>query len=170
MHRLLTVFIVAELLFGADPIPKFEDYSISEQWTGPNAAVKLVRPDERMFRTHLTKGALEEPDFAGHYRFVGWGCGSACAAGALIDLKTGIVYPPPKSAPGKGWDRWIFTGGIVNGSYLEVRPDSSLAIVRQQARNPALQEVFYYQWQGSAFRLLTKRVEAKEATGGATRP
>jgi hypothetical protein len=32
-------------------------------------------------------------NFAGHYCFVYWGCGSPCKASAIVDLKTGIVYP-----------------------------------------------------------------------------
>ena len=31
-------------------------------------------------------------NFAGHYCFVYWGCGSDCQHSAVIDLKTGIVY------------------------------------------------------------------------------
>jgi hypothetical protein len=31
-------------------------------------------------------------NFAGHYCFVFWGCGSPCKASAIVDLKTGIVY------------------------------------------------------------------------------
>ena len=32
-------------------------------------------------------------NFAGHYCFVWWGCGSPCQNSAVVDLKTGIVYP-----------------------------------------------------------------------------
>lgn len=94
------------------------------------------------FRTHLSQGAKEKPNFAGHYRFVGWDGGSVCAAGALIDLRTGIVYPPPPRTTGKanGPERWIFTGGFVNGPFIDIRVDSRLAIVRGQGRDPAFQE------------------------------
>lgn len=86
-----------------------------------------------------------------------------CAAGALIDLKTGDVYPPPRSSEGQGWDRWIFAGGFIDGSYMEMRPDSRLVIVRQQSKDPASQDVKYYEWSGTAFRLLTTKVEKKRA-------
>lgn len=32
-------------------------------------------------------------NFAGHYCFVYWGCGSNCQNSAVVDLKTGTVYP-----------------------------------------------------------------------------
>lgn len=153
--------IATALLFAAETVPKFEDFRVTTRWIGPNAAVKLVRPDERMFRTKLSNGAKENPNFAGHYRFVGWGCGSVCAAGAIVDLKTGDVHPPPGKGKGKGWDRWIFAGGFVDGPYVEMRMDSRLLIVRQQSKEPTLQEVSYYEWSGGTFRLLMKQVEAK---------
>jgi hypothetical protein len=48
-----------------------------------------------MFRTRLTDAAKESPNFAGHYRFTIWGCGSECISGAIIHLETGKVFSPP---------------------------------------------------------------------------
>ena len=114
MQRWLFCLVLATalLLVAAENIPKFEDFSVATRWTGPNAPVKLAGPDERMFRTQLTNGAKEQPNFAGHYRFVSWGCGSVCAAGAIIDLQTGDVYPPPRKKKRKGlgsmdFCRWV---------------------------------------------------------------
>jgi hypothetical protein len=163
MRWLLSSMISTALLMGFEAIPMFEQFRVSVRWNGPNAAVKLARPDERMFRTRLSSGASEPPNFAGHYRFVGWGCGSVCAAGAFIDLETGIVYPPPRGEGKSGWDRWIFAGGFVDEPIIEVRPDSRLVIIRQQARDPASQEVRYYEWSGTDFRLLTQRLEKRRS-------
>jgi len=74
---------------GWPPPPKFEDFPATEQWSGKSAAVKLTSRSETMFRTRLTEASLEKPNFAGHYRFAFWGCGSNCAAGAIVDLETG---------------------------------------------------------------------------------
>jgi hypothetical protein len=143
------------------------EVSCGDRLEWPNAPLELVRPDERMFRTQLIRGAKERPNFAGHYRFVGWGCGSACAAGAFIDLQTGEVHPPPRSAEGHGWERWMFAGGFVDGPYIEMRPDSRLVITREQAKDPASQEVQYYEWLGTGFRLLNRLTEKKSvATTG----
>lgn len=161
MRWFSTFAFSAALAIGSEAIPTFEDFSVRDHWTGPNANVKLVRPDERMFRTQLTKAAQEPPNLAGHYRIVGWGCGSLCAAGAIVDLKTGDVYAPPKSVERRGWGRWIFAGGFVDGPYLETRVGSRLVIVRQQTQDAAFQEVRYYEWVGTKFRLIKTRVEKK---------
>jgi hypothetical protein len=39
-------------------------------------------------------------NFAGHYCFAYWGCGSPCQMSAIIDLKTGIVYEGPPASLG----------------------------------------------------------------------
>lgn len=36
------------------------------------------------------------PNFAGHYRIVTWGCGSACLELAIVDLENGRVHFPGK--------------------------------------------------------------------------
>ena len=162
MRCLPALLCAATAVFGADAIPRFEDFPATEQWRGPNAPVKLVRPDERQFRTRLRAGAQERPDFAGHYRFVGWGCGSLCAAGAIVDLKTGRVYPPPKTVEGSGWDRWIFAGGPVRGPLIDFRVDSRLMIVRQPSADPLYEEARYYEWQGTRFKLLRTRAEKQQ--------
>ena len=39
-------------------------------------------------------------NFGGHYCFAYWGCGSNCQDGAIVDLKTGIVYQGLTAAMG----------------------------------------------------------------------
>jgi hypothetical protein len=134
--------------------PRFEDYPVREKWNGPPAPLKLSTRSERMFRTRLTNAAKESPDFAGHYRFAGWGCGSACAAGAIIDLETGLVYPPPLAGAKTGWGRWTFTGGVFEARYTDYRPDSALLVVRRQGREGS-PEVLYFAWENHSFRRLT---------------
>src|ERR1051325_4969852 len=74
--------------FDAKHLPRFEDFPVTETWTSPSAALKLTTSSERMFKTNLTAASQQSPNFAGHYRLTHWGCGSNCAAAALIDLKT----------------------------------------------------------------------------------
>ena len=76
-------------------LPKFEDFPVTKAWTGPPAAVKLTSQEERLFRTALREAAKQPPNFAGHFRFVSWGCGTNCLGGAVIDLETGEVVQPP---------------------------------------------------------------------------
>jgi hypothetical protein len=44
-------------------------------------------------------------NFAGHYCFVYWGCGSPCQSSAVVDLKTGIVYPGVDASLGYDFER-----------------------------------------------------------------
>lgn len=154
--------LLLSITLQSQTIPRWEDFRVRTDWSGHTVPLKLVRPDERMFHTQLSNGAKQRPNFAGHYRFVGWGCGSVCAAGALIDLQTGAVYPPPGSSDHEGWDRWIFSGGFVDGPFIESRTDSRLVITRQQSKDPSMQYLSYYEWSGTAFRLLTRRIEKKQ--------
>jgi hypothetical protein len=145
----------------APPPPRFEDFPVDERWNGPNAPIKLVTRSERMFRTQLTEGSKGPPTFAGHYRFTGWGCGSVCAAGAIIDLKTGTVYPPPGGGKLEGWDRWIFSHGFVDGPFDEYRLNSRLIIVRKQAMDPAKQTLTFFEWTGDGFRKVAQVLEKR---------
>jgi hypothetical protein len=76
---------VADRRDGKKPPPKFEDFPVAESWHGSSAPVKLTSPSERMFRTQLGEAAKKPPDFAGHYRFTDWGCGTRCSAGGSAD-------------------------------------------------------------------------------------
>lgn len=112
-----------------------------------------------MFRTNLTNAAKEPPNFAGHYRFTFWGCGTSCGAGALIDLQTGEVFPPPLGAHGNGWDRWIMSPAFIDGAGVDFRPESRLVIVRSginysERLQKNVPDVSYFVWEGSRFRQL----------------
>ncbi len=53
------------------------------------------------FRTRLKEGfGADTANFAGHYSFVYWGCGSACQSSLLIDRKTGKIYDTPGASLG----------------------------------------------------------------------
>jgi hypothetical protein len=77
--------------------PQFQAFPVTESWHGTAAAVKLTTRSDRMFKTNLTNASKKPPNFAGHYRIAYWGCGSACAAGALVDLQTGRCISPAVS-------------------------------------------------------------------------
>jgi hypothetical protein len=121
-----------------------------------------------MFRTRLTEAGGQPPNFAGHYRITYWGCGSNCAASAVIDLQSGDVYPPSLGGRGQGWDRWISCAGSFEGTGDWFRVDSRLVIVRcglnfdQNGKNRS--DVYYVLWEGNKFReLLHLHTEADKA-------
>jgi hypothetical protein len=139
--------------------PQFEDYQVAQTWHGAPVPVKLTTPSERMFRTNLTNAAKETPNFAGHYRFTIWGCGSNCAAGAVIDLQTGRVYAPPLGGKGDGWSRWIVSSAMMADAAIDFHPDSRLVIVRRginysERLKASVPDVYYFVWEGDRFRQL----------------
>lgn len=58
----------------------------------------LTNPDAKMFYTTITQQATESANFAGHFNFVSWECGTNCAGFAIIDSITGriVEYMPVK--------------------------------------------------------------------------
>ncbi len=134
---------------GTISLPRFEDYAVSEDWRGPAAPLRMTTRSERMFRTQLTRESKEPPDLAGHYKFAGWGCGSVCAAGAIIDLNTGLIYQPPLAGPKSGWEHWMFAGGPVDGPFVESRRSSRLVIVRTMDKTA---RTYYFIWEDNRFR------------------
>ena len=146
--------------FDSNRLPRFEDFPVVETWNRPPAPLKLTTRSERMFRTQLTNAARDLPNFAAHYRIAYWGCGSNCSAGALVDLQTGDVFPPPLAkANGNGWERWIMCTACFDGANDEFHLDSRLMIVRcglnyseRLAKN--VPDVYYFVWEDSRFRQL----------------
>jgi hypothetical protein len=133
--------------FDAKHLPRFEDFPVTEHWDGVPAPVRLATRSERMFRTRLTQAAKEPPNFASHYRIVIWGCGSNCRAGAVVDLKSGVVFPPPLSSGGEGWNRWGIGSEEIEHD-IDSRPNSRLAIVNSMD----VPDVYYFVWEGNRFR------------------
>ncbi len=131
--------------YSQERLPRFEDFPIPEQFKGTPAPVDfLSHPSAPKFKTRLTEGAKEGPNFAGHYTIVSWGCGTMCQVVSVIDAQTGTVYFPP----------------FITELGSEFRIDSNLFIV-----NPPdmIKEIFggfeipnwvysaYYKWENNQF-------------------
>ena len=70
------------------------------------------------FRTRLREAYNSDTaNFAGHYTFVFWGCGSPCQRSMLIDRKTGKIYDAPEASLGYDFR--------VNSRMLIVNPTDS---------------------------------------------
>jgi len=55
--------------------------------------------------------AAPGPNFAGRFIIVRWGCGAPCLMAAIVDAKTGRVFPPPfHHGPGHSYFQvpWAF--------------------------------------------------------------
>ncbi len=110
--------------------PQFEEFPSVQATALSPVQLKMELPGERMFRTRLREAAEKTPNFAGALRSVIWGCGSNCASGAFIDLKTGAVYPQPLTNGADGLGRWAIPEGMFNGAGVWGRLDSRLLIIR----------------------------------------
>lgn len=86
--------------------------------------------------------------------FAVWGCGSNCAAGAIIDLKTGKTYPPPVNPPGRAVDSWMFAGAISHGPAIHFKPNSRLVEVRSYDNSLDKNRTIVYEWANEKFRVL----------------
>jgi hypothetical protein len=95
--------------------PLFNEYR-TEVYKGKAAKIIFKNnPTAKMFRTAIRdtyygKDYIKKWDptglnFAGHYCFVSWGCGSPCQSAAIVDLKTGIVYDAPSASYGYKFKR-----------------------------------------------------------------
>jgi hypothetical protein len=148
---------------------RFEDYPVTEMFTGKPAEPILSTSEIRRYRTRIRNGVSsgadvwngswkhpverKGPNFAGHYFVVRWGCGSECVMMATVDTVTGNVYEPPLSLHGS------LDVPLDNLSDMEVdfRPDSSLLVLRNGCRDFAKRSscgVYYFNWKGNHFDLL----------------
>ena len=95
--------------------PRFEDYPVKEIFKGTPTRPVLTTPQELQFETVIVEGISKGwgvfdsmtgnemtgpgPNLAGHYILVTFGCGEPgfihCLMAAIVDAKTGRVYPPP---------------------------------------------------------------------------
>lgn len=141
--------------------PEFRDYPVTRTFNGTNAAVRLASPAERKFRTMLTQGASNKPNFAGDYILVMWGCGSGCADGAVIDPGSGKVHWLPSMVVGCN----STCIGYEDKKFVDFRPDSKLLVLngmRETVKGRGIAKVagadvlgsFYYLFENGHFRLL----------------
>lgn len=149
---MLGLFVLGAASAQAPPIPRFESYPVSDNFSGTPAPATIAHPRARLFRTVIKEQAKDPPDFAGHYRVATWGCGTDCVGLALIDARTGRVYFNPKA---------LNVGGVPyqDEERLQFRLDSRLMIISGSVDgfNGYQDEAkFYYEWRNDRFRLVRK--------------
>lgn len=142
---------------GKKRLPRFEDYPVVESWKGSAAPLKLLSSSDRMFRTQFREAAKKPPDFAGHFRFTDWGCGTQCLAGGIVDFKTGRVFPLPLSKKVVGWEHWIYCASHgFDTISAESRVNSQLMVVRCGLNfdddDNSTPDVYYFLWENDHFR------------------
>lgn len=102
---------------------------------------------KKMFKTTTLKGVEENGvNFAGHFCFVYWGCGSTCKLSAVVDMKTGIVYNGLHSEIGYEFK--------INSNILVVNPPDETGFYN---KNIMWQQPSEYIWTGKTFKKLNEK-------------
>jgi hypothetical protein len=111
-----------------EPYIRFKDFKVSRVDNKKYAALNLRSNSiAYSYRTRLREGySADTTNFAGHYTFVEFGCGSPCRSSFVIDRKTGTVYDSPSAALG-----------------YEYRVDSRMLIVNPPDTSGFYDDVFY---------------------------
>lgn len=85
-----------------EPYISFDDFKVSSVDHKKYAHLDLKSNKDAVdFGTRLKEGySSDTANFAGHYSFVYWGCGSPCQSSSVIDRKTGKIYDSPGASLG----------------------------------------------------------------------
>ena len=129
-------------------MPKFSDYKVAVSKAIPKPIKFAGNKDARMFRTRLTEANKNGVNFAGHFIFTVWGCGTSCVSGAIIDTKTGVVHFPEEL----GGMTFGAGGGEISDEPLQYKPDSKLFILEGNAANNETTGRSYFVWEGTKFK------------------
>ena len=136
--------------------PSFKAYPAKVEAKKAKAINFRQSPDARSFRTRLTQAIRGDVNFAGHYIVAGWGCGTGCVSGAIIDARNGYVYWPEQFNA-------LGVGDTENGYVDEpvaYRKNSRLLVItgspgRAKDDDPDLPSgEYYYEWKAKKLRLI----------------
>jgi hypothetical protein len=84
-----------------EPYISFEDFQVDEINTVKAELDFTLNKDAYRFRTIIREAyKADTVNFAGHYTFVWWGCGSPCQDGVIVDRRTGKIYDAPSASLG----------------------------------------------------------------------
>ena len=146
-------------------VPSFDDYPV-EVWSGTPAQVIIKSRDERLYRTNLRNSVRQPPNFAGHYSFVHWGCGTNCLQGAVVDQQTGKVFQPPVTEDSNEAQHWDILGMFTFGKPpIRTRANSRLMVLRREYfsenRHEYMPEMFYFVWENEGFNLVLHTIAGR---------
>lgn len=104
-----------------EAVPQFKDFAVAKIHKGKAAPPAIIDSETRTYRSALRKAAAGRVNFAGRYIVATWGCGAACAMGAIINAASGQVTMLPFTI--SGW-RAVHDGFTP----IAFRPDSRLMV------------------------------------------
>ncbi len=133
-----------------DNLPVFKNFPVSEIFKGTPAPVDfLSHPSALDFYTRISEGAKKEPNFAGHYTIIEWGCGTGCQAGVIFDAETGKIYNLQPSEFGRDYR--------VSSSLLIINPDVEELFKEYPNAVPKGISIFYYKWENNNFKMIKEK-------------
>lgn len=132
--------------------PVFEDFPVQVGSVPQKYASKVIlaTPRSRRYRTVISDGGKQAPDFAGIYRVATWGCGTDCRGFAIINRVNGIVYTPSS---------FELLAGVMGNSEnrVQYRQDSRLMILTGILDDDEKREgKYFFEWTGKDLKLIFK--------------
>jgi hypothetical protein len=150
------LFIAFNIICNAQKLPTYSQFPAKVEKKTAKKVNLESHPEAKMYRTNL-RNALANSDvnFAGKYILTYWGCGTGCRQGAIIDAHTGNTFFPTEL-------QGVSAGGLSLGNHemIEYKKNSNLLIIYGYAgsgfesENKNQHGIYYYQWNGKAFKLL----------------
>lgn len=154
-YALIVAVTFVGAVTAASQRPGFSSYAVSLEKARVRSIDYKASPDARAFRTRLSEAIKGGVNFAGHYIVAGWGCGTGCISGAIIDARNGRVYWPIQFNAMSAW----YDGNDYADKPIEYRKDSRLLVLRGSpgvkggdADKPSGE--YYYEWRNNALRLV----------------
>jgi len=98
----ISLLVLLLIVLNVNGQESFEKYRVSYIYSGQMSPINLKsNRTARVYKTTISESYKQNGvNFAGHYSFVYWGCGSPCTGCAIIDVRTGKVYSGPDSGFG----------------------------------------------------------------------
>jgi len=98
----ISLLIFCLIVLNVNGQESFNLYKVKSIYSGRLAQVNFKsNSTARFYRTRISDEYKQNGvNFAGHYSFASWGCGSPCKGCAIVDVKTGKVYLGPDSGFG----------------------------------------------------------------------
>ncbi|MGE5364214.1 MAG: hypothetical protein ACM3SM_08795 [Bacteroidota bacterium] len=93
---------INDVMIRFEPHALFDDFKTASVSKKKKISVDWnSNADAKRFRTRIKETCEQEKvNFAGHYCFVSWGCGTECQVSVVVDALTGKVYNGPMATLG----------------------------------------------------------------------
>lgn len=154
----LCCLVIAKTLHAdAATPPRFEDYPVASTYEGPKVPVKLRQGEGAWpFRTAIREAYGTTPvNFAGRFVAVEWPCGAPCQSWAIVDARSGAVYPVPFPTAGGAEFRATSALFVADPRQCVGNECEEPAAFREQSGGALTS---YYFWSGDTLQEIPRQV------------